>query len=222
MLRLRFLSALVLLLAAVAHVFAQPPAITFFETGAELRFDAADVAEVQYIDAEQEDLAYVALTLTPSMSQRLRQFTERLVGRRTMIVFQGRLLGSDTIVREAISGPVIHFSGSDGTLMRSLADGLEDQRHHAASTGQALLVSYEQVSKLELETSHMRPLRDGDTFVLKGPADATISTAMPARSDGWIAVIDEHLLDEWSVSSEDGLLEVMLHALTPSQRALLD
>ncbi|MEO0382181.1 MAG: hypothetical protein AAF234_01405 [Pseudomonadota bacterium] len=216
----RSIAVLAFALLSVSSAFAQSPVITFYQIGAELRFEAEDVVSVQFLDAEQEEHGEIAITLTPTMSQRLQAFTERLVGRTIMTVSQGHVLSADISVRTTISGRVIHVSGSDKAILRHMVERLDGLRN----SGEPLLVTYEQISRVDIEASLITMLRDGDdpdSWVLRIIAEDQIADALLAEPAGWIAAIDGDVVQIWSVEDEGEAVHVTLHDLAPAHRALL-
>ncbi|WP_375567933.1 hypothetical protein ABWH92_09970 [Ahrensia marina] len=179
---------------------------------------------VQFLDAEQQGQALLAVTLTPAMSQRLRAFTENLVGRTIMTVSPGHVLSADISVRTAISGPVVHFTGSDKAVMRRVAERLEALRN----SDEPLLVTYEQVAKLDIDAAHITLVQDDndrDEEVLRVAIDDAIANdifdAWPTEPSGWIAATGRLVVDDWSISNRNGAVDITLRALTPAQRALV-
>lgn len=215
---------LTLVLLSVSPTFAQSPVITFYETGSELRFEAADILGIQSVDAERNDQAVVAVGLTTAMSQRLHMFTNRLVGRDVMMLGQNHVLMTDTTVQTAISGPVIHFADSAAAVTHRLAEGLKELAGTVSNTEEPMFVAYEQVSKLVLDASHAMLFQDGvagNALILRVSAYDGIADASPTESGRWIAVIDQYVVDDWSISNQDGVIDITLGALTPTQHALL-
>lgn len=209
-------------LASVSLAFAQSPAITFYETADMLRFEAEDVVSIQYVD--EEEYGEIVLALSAAMSQRLQAFTERLVGRTIMTVSRGHVLSADISVRTAISGPAVHFTGSEKAVMRHMAERLEGLRN----SGEPLLVTYKQVAKLDIDAARITLVQDDndrDEQVLRVAIyDAVaddIFDALPTEPTGWIAVIVQHVVDDWSISNRNGLVDITLRALTPAQCALV-
>lgn len=216
--RARLIACLAFVLAAVSPAFAQSPVITFYKTADRLRFEAEEVVSVQYVD--QEGHGAIALTLTTAMSQGLRAFTESLVGRAIMTVSQGHVLSADVNVRTAMSGPVIHFSGSDKAAMRHRAERLEGLRN----AGEPLLVTYEQVSRLDVDAADITAFQVGNGpngSVLRLRVSDAMPNTLPEAGDGWIASIGGVVIENWSVDENNGVLEVTLPALTPAQHAVL-
>jgi hypothetical protein len=216
-----FVGILLVLSVAASHsalAFAQSPVISFFKTGAALRFEAEDVLSVQFVD--QEGQGQIALTLSAAMSQRLQAFTENLVGGTIMTVSGGKVLSAGTVVRTSISGPVIHISGSDQAAMGLVLERMVDRRN----AGETVLVAYEQMSRLDLDAADITRIEgadDPEAGALRVSADHAVADVLPAEPDSWIAAIDGDVIEAWSVAERDGAVEVTLHALTPDQRAVL-
>ncbi|MFN3169938.1 MAG: hypothetical protein ACE37E_04520 [Hyphomicrobiales bacterium] len=212
------IASLAFVLAAVSPAYAQSPVITFYETGADLRFEAEDVLSVQSVD--QEGHGAIALTLSAAQSQRLQAFTQSLVGSTIMTVSHGHVLSADIHVRTAMSGPVIHVSGADKAAMRQRAERLEGLR----SAGEPLLVTYEQVARLDIDAAAITAFQDAngpDGSVLRLHVTDAMPEPLPAEADGWVASIGGVVIEDWSVAEDNGVVAVTLHALTPAQRAAL-
>jgi hypothetical protein len=216
--RARLQHFLFISLLSVSPAFAQSPVITFYETADRFRFEAEDVLSVQSVD--QEGHGAIALTLSAAMSQRLQAFTENLVGGTIMTVSGGYVLSADTVVRSAMSGSVIHVTGSDQTANRHVAERLEDLRN----AGETVLVAYEQMSRLDLDAADITRIEgadDPEAGALRVSADHAVADVLLAEPDSWIAAIDGDVIEAWSVAERDGAVEVTPQALTPDQRAVL-
>ncbi len=214
----RSIAFLAFALLSFSTAYAKSSVITFYQVEAELRFEAESVSSVEFVD--QEAHGAIAITLTPAMSQRLQQFTQSLVGRTIMTVSQGHILSADIRVRTAVSGPVVHFTGSDKDVMRHLAERLEGLRN----SDEPLLVTYEQVAKLDIGAAHITLVQDDndrEEELLRVAIDDAIFDALPTEATGWIAATGRHVVDDWSISNRNGAVDITLRALTPAQRALV-
>lgn len=224
MVKKQFLPILTFVLLSVSPTFAQSPVITFYERGSELRFEAADIVGIQTIDAGRDDQALVAVSLSTAMSQRLHMFTNRLVGRDMMMVGQNHVLLTDTTVQTAISGPVIHFADFAAVVTLRLAERFDDLRGAASNTEEPVFVAYEQISKLAFDASRATLFQDGavgTALTLRVSAYDGIADAWPTECGSWIAAIGQQVIDDWSISNQDGVIDITLGALTSAQQSLL-
>jgi len=218
----RLVGLLISAFGVISTAHAQSSVITFYQVEAELRFEAESVSSVEFVDHEAH--GGIAITLTPAMSQRLQVFTERLVSRTIMTVSQGHILSADIRVRTSVSGPVVHFTGSDKAVMRHLAERLEGLRN----SDEPLLVTYEQVAKLDIDAAQITLVQgdnDRDGEVLRVAIDDAntddIFDALLTEPTGLIAATGRHVVDDWSISNRNGAIDITLRALTSAQRALV-
>ncbi len=212
---------LAFLLVAPAYAQAQAPTLILYQTGAQLPFLPEDITAITYEDQRQEGRGFLVLTLTPSMSDRLQAFTQALVGGTMMTVAQGRVLTAGTQVRSAIAGPVVHLSGSRGTL-RPLAERLDAQRQSAADPTDPLLLAYEQGETLAFDASQIEAFtlaEQGDRLVLRLPADQTEIAGEPGT---WLVALGGEVVEAQVTlmpdADGDGTLALTLHGLNAAQR----
>lgn len=216
MLRARLLFVLAFLGAFVSSGSAQSSAITFFQTGDALWFDAKDVDSVRYVD--QDGHGEIAIALTPDMSQRLHEFTGRLIGATVMSVSGGTVLSADVTVRTAVSGPIVHFTGSDKSVMRQLAERLDGLR----DAGEQVLATYEQVSKRDIGSPGGTLIEDN--FLdgsLRVPVDHDFAGTLETAPNNWLAVVGGQFIVEWSVEHVDDEAMVTVDVSTPALRDML-
>ncbi|MEM6711277.1 MAG: hypothetical protein AAF590_03245 [Pseudomonadota bacterium] len=210
----------VFLVAHVSPAVSQSPILIFYQTGAELPFSTTDIEGVEY---QGEAQLSVAIRLTPMMSERLEQFTQSVLGGQIMTVSQGRIVTADTVVRTALSGPVIRFGGSDAGKLQTIADGFE---HALAIGGETpVFVTYHQTSTLELtaETILINEDRNGARVLsIHLPLDASDTSMLPTMETGWIAVVGDQVVQDWTISRDSDGLAVTLRDLSAEQRSLLD
>ena len=101
----------------------------------EVLLSEADIASAS-IEEQPRDGAYtLRLTLTADGRRKFAEITERNVGRRLAIVYEGAVL-SAPLIRTRISGPVVMIQGSNSAQIKRLAELLNTRSSKAGATDQ--------------------------------------------------------------------------------------
>lgn len=216
----RFMLFVVLILANGGAAVSGQSKVIFFQQGKSLRFVAVDITSVELKNDENGGGAVVVLSLTSTMSERLKSFSSGLVGRRMMTISGDQMLMSDTKVKTAISGPVIHIFGTDTQRFRLLADRLKRLRLNRVGVSKPLLVAAEQLSKLDVQSSdisYAQYIERQGAILLHLSADMTNFSTLLDDSSGWILTIDGRQFDNWTATKREDFIELKITGKTPSQ-----
>lgn len=220
----RFLIVAAIALWAEKLCAEELPAIMLLQQGRTLSFVVADVTGVKRGTSENGDSAFIALSLTPSMSQRLRVFSSGLIGRQMMTISGGQVLTSDTKIRSAMSGPTLHIFGRDKQHMFLLADRLEKLRIDQGDGNKAFLVAAEQLAKVEVQSSDIKNVQylDGEGTVIVGlPSDDTNAGSLLNDRSNWIAVIDGRVFEKLSAARKGDFLQLNISGNSSDQYSFL-